>query len=148
LKQAFLRSAETFTSGEQYSRELASSYLKSGLIGMISAPEAQLHIAVRRFMEVANDRCDKDLTAAEAARCVGYHEVYLNRLVKAQLGVSVSEYIINRRIAKAKSLLDMGYSVTEASMMCGFSELSYFSRCFKKCEGITPREYGRVMGLL
>jgi len=79
---------------------------------------------------------------------IGYHEGYLNRLVKAQLGMCVSEYIIGYRIDEAKKLLDLGHSVTEAATACGFSELSYFSHCFKRIVGVTPREYKRSCELL
>ncbi len=148
MKQTFIRAAEAFGGGEPYSRELASTYLKRGIIGMISSPKPQRHTAVERFTEAVERYYDKDITAAGIAELIGYHEVYLNRLVKAQLGTTVSEYIVSFRISQAKKLLDIGHTVTEAATMCGFSELSYFSRCFKKREGITPREYGRFTGLL
>ena len=64
------------------------------------------------------------------------------RWFKEQCGVSPLEYINNERIKMAKQLLThTRQSVTEISMQCGFSDVNYFIRAFKKTEGITPVAY-------
>lgn len=61
---------------------------------------------------------------------------------KEQFGVTPLEYINRERVKLAKQLLaDEKNSVTSVSQQCGFSDVNYFVRLFKKTEGITPGTY-------
>jgi AraC-like DNA-binding protein len=74
-------------------------------------------------------------------------KAYLSRNIffkwfKEQFGVSPLEYINNERIKLAKQLLaDKKNTITSVSFQCGFSDVNYFVRLFKKAEGITPGAY-------
>jgi AraC-like DNA-binding protein len=74
-------------------------------------------------------------------------KVYLSRNVffkwfKEQFGITPLDYINNERIKLAKQLLaDPRNSVGSVSMQCGFSDVNYFIRLFRKTEGITPKAY-------
>ncbi|MBS1567021.1 MAG: AraC family transcriptional regulator [Bacteroidetes bacterium] len=71
-------------------------------------------------------------------------KAYLSRnlffkLFREQFGVSPLEYINNERVKIAKQLLaNTRQSITEISRQCGFTDVNYFIRLFKKTEGITP----------
>ena len=66
------------------------------------------------------------------------------RFFKKYIGVSCLEYIKNLRLEKAASRLAQGgRSVLDVSMSCGFSNLSYFYREFKKKYGMTPKQFIR-----
>lgn len=61
---------------------------------------------------------------------------------REQFGVSPLEYINQERIKLAKQLLADGRNnVTSVSMKCGFSDVNYFVRMFRKLEGLTPGSY-------
>jgi len=61
---------------------------------------------------------------------------------KQQFGITPLEYINNERIKLAKQLLvENKYSISQVSAYCGFSDVNYFVRFFKKIEGITPGAY-------
>jgi len=61
---------------------------------------------------------------------------------KEQFGITPLEYINNERIKLAKQLLaNPGTSITEVSYRCGFSDVNYFTRLFRKKEGVTPGAY-------
>ena len=67
---------------------------------------------------------------------------YLTKLFKEQYGVTISDYILDLRIRHAKELLRFSnQSLEEIASECGFYDLPYFSRKFKKAEGITPSAY-------
>ncbi len=67
------------------------------------------------------------------------NKFYLTRVFKEQFGLSVNNYIIGKRITNAKELLRFSdMSIEEIAGECGFSDANYFSRIFKKIEGITP----------
>ncbi|MDI3322022.1 AraC family transcriptional regulator [Pinibacter soli] len=61
---------------------------------------------------------------------------------RQQFGITPLDYINSERIKLAKQLLSYGsHSITEVSYRCGFSDVNYFVRLFKKVEGITPKVY-------
>ena len=67
---------------------------------------------------------------------------YLNKLVKTKLGVSAFQFIQNRVISEAKTLLRLTrVNINELAFKLGFENTSYFIKCFKKSEGMTPLEY-------
>jgi AraC family transcriptional regulator of arabinose operon len=64
------------------------------------------------------------------------------RAFKHELGMSPVDYIIKERIQFAKQLITNPYnSISEACFKAGFNNLNYFSRAFKKIEGVTPSLY-------
>ena len=64
------------------------------------------------------------------------------RAFRHELGISPVDYVIRERIQFAKQLMTNPYnSISEACFKAGFNNLNYFSRAFKKVEGITPSVY-------
>lgn len=67
---------------------------------------------------------------------------HLSRLFKKEIGLSFTDYVLERRIEEAKRLLDhSNYSLADISGILNFSTKSYFISCFKKLVGKTPTEY-------
>ncbi|MFT3980696.1 MAG: AraC family transcriptional regulator [Ferruginibacter sp.] len=61
---------------------------------------------------------------------------------KQQFGITPLDYINKERIKLAKQLLsDKKNTITSVSLQCGFADVNYFVRLFKKTEGITPGTY-------
>lgn len=61
---------------------------------------------------------------------------------KEQFGITPLDYVNNERIKLAKQLLaENRHSIGQVSAYCGFSDVNYFVRLFKKIEGITPGAY-------
>jgi AraC-like DNA-binding protein len=71
---------------------------------------------------------------------------YLQVIFKEVTGSSPIEYLINVRINKSKELMKEGYqNISEISEQVGFNDAFYFSRCFKKLEGIAPSDYQKMV---
>jgi AraC family transcriptional regulator of arabinose operon len=68
------------------------------------------------------------------------------RAFKHELGISPVDYIIKERVQFAKQLMNNPYnSISDACFKAGFNNLNYFSRTFKKIEGVTPSLYKVAM---
>ncbi len=66
---------------------------------------------------------------------------YLCQIFKQTTGSTLHEYIVYKRITRAKHLLLKGESAANASFKSGFSDYSNFVRAFRKVTGICPRDY-------
>lgn len=98
-------------------------------------------IAVR-LKDYIKDHLSEKLTVEELAEIVHLHPQYVSRLFKQQTNYSLSEYIISERLEKSKKLLlQTEYTITEIAGHCGFSDSNYFTRVFKKHEGVPPSEF-------
>ncbi|MEN0055743.1 MAG: substrate-binding domain-containing protein [Mucilaginibacter sp.] len=87
---------------------------------------------------------NEGLNVDDICKTIGISRVQLYRKVKALLGCSITDYILNRRLKKAKYLLiNEGYSISEITYMVGFSSPNYFSTVFKAKYGCTPSEFKR-----
>ena len=76
------------------------------------------------------------------AEAHGISTGYLSSQLKAELGLSFSEYITSKRIQKAKELLaDESLSVESIAEQTGYNDYFYFIKVFKKNTGISPSKY-------
>lgn len=72
------------------------------------------------------------------------NKYYLTRLFRREYGCSMTAYVLQRRITRAKQLLRFtDRSVESIGAETGFREPYYFSRMFRQLEGISPSEYRR-----
>jgi two-component system response regulator YesN len=83
------------------------------------------------------------ITVADIARHVGYTESYISHLYKKETGMSLVDYMTKVRMDKAKELLHsiQEYRIYEIADACGFADANYFSRQFKRIEGLSPHEF-------
>lgn len=87
---------------------------------------------------------DPRLSVAELAEAVFVSEVYLRKLFRNATGLSPVDFVQKRRVMQASSLLRMSDAGTkEIARRCGFSELSFFYRVFRKWTGTTPGRFRR-----
>jgi YesN/AraC family two-component response regulator len=99
-------------------------------------------IIVERIIEVISERVYSSLTIDELCASLNYSRTYLSNLFKSHRKTSVMNYYNMLKIKEAKKLIrDRGYSVSETARMLSFSNPYYFSKVFKRYEGISPSEY-------
>ena len=79
------------------------------------------------------------LTLESIGNAVGYNKYYVSHVFKSVVGVTVMTYLNMLRVFHAKELLKTKkYTVSEACRSCGFDNLSYFTRTYKKHMGRLP----------
>ncbi len=87
--------------------------------------------------------CESGLTLDRVASQVYISKFYYSRIFQNYVGVGFKEYVMQRRIERAKDFLDKGESVTNTCYLVGYNDLTHFSRVFKKLVGIQPSKYRR-----
>ena len=81
------------------------------------------------------------ITIKELSRKVAINECYLKKGFKEMFGSTIFDFYQSQRMEHARYLLyEKGLSVTEVSMMLGYSSISHFSTAFKKHTGLKPCE--------
>lgn len=81
----------------------------------------------------------------DMARTMNVHKDYMSRLFKAQMGVSPQRFLMNIRHMAAKRMLRETDDTVEAvARRVGYEDIHYFSRLFKRLEGITSQQYRRL----
>ena len=87
----------------------------------------------------------EDITLDEAARMIGFSKFYFTRIFKSYTKTSFHNYLMNRRILSAQSMLSNNMPITDAAYQSGFKTLATFSRAFKNYTNLTPKEYKNKM---
>lgn len=84
----------------------------------------------------------KDISRSDLAEIVYLNPDYISRLFKKEMGISISAYLMKKRMDKAKELLlNTSMPVNVISMHAGYNNYSYFTRMFKEYTGYSPNEY-------
>jgi len=85
---------------------------------------------------------DKDISLKDAADSVNMPEVSFSRFIKKSTGRTFIESLNDIRLGHATRLLiNTTFTIAEISYRCGFNNLSYFNRVFKRRNGCTPSEF-------
>ena len=73
------------------------------------------------------------------------NKFYLTRAFKDKYGTTINNYLLDKRIMKAKELLRYSNnSIDDIAKLCGIKDQNYFSRLFKKVEGTSPIKYRKM----
>lgn len=97
---------------------------------------------IKNIMQYIKDNLQLNLSVMELSRHFHMSEGYLCRFFKAEVGMTAVEYINYCRIATACSMLaETDKSISEISSDCGYNNISYFNRTFRRRMGCSPREY-------
>lgn len=100
-------------------------------------------------IQYIEDHFVENMKLSDLTNHVSLSTSYFSALFKRTTGIGVIEYLNQTRIRKATEIFAShgDYSVSEVAYMVGFDNLSYFSKIFKKYEGMTPAEYKRKRGV-
>lgn len=96
---------------------------------------------VKNVIHYVDQNLAGDLSVSGIAESIHLNSVYLTRLFRQYSGLSLQQYIIEKRLAEAKRMLRNGQSPTEVCYACGFNNYSNFSRTFTNHVKISPRQY-------
>lgn len=148
LLHHFKVAANAWKTNQSFARNAAMRALYDAIYQM-QKKSARAYVPHERFLLLApaldalkSDFTQNDLTVARLAQLCGISEVYFRRLFLNLHGISPKEYMIQRRMEYAKTLLESAsFSVSEIAVMCGYAEPCHFSREFLHRFGLSPSQY-------
>ena len=83
----------------------------------------------------------ENLSISDIADMLSLNRKYLAKIFKDKIGISMQEYLINKRLHEAKKLLKLGHSVEQAAGMVGYSDQFGFTKAFNQRYGSSPSSY-------
>lgn len=99
----------------------------------------ELYRRLLQALSFIHDQLDQKLLIRDIATAACLSEYHLMRTFKQCFGLSVQQYMQRERMRRARHLLQEGqHTVSEVAMACGFADLQYFSKTFKKVHGLPP----------
>jgi AraC family transcriptional regulator len=101
---------------------------------------------VRRLLDYIESHLGGDLTLKQMADELELSPFYLARVFRAEIGSSPHQYVLDRRIARAKSMLrDTQLPIADIALAAGFSSQSHLSNRFRRIVGVSPAAYRRQL---
>lgn len=100
------------------------------------------HDVVRRVKQLISENLGKNISVASLAAEVYVSANYLSRIFKQAEGEGCNEYIVRKRMEKARLLLQTTtLKAGEIAPMVGYQDINYFSLSFKRNVGVSPTKY-------
>lgn len=100
---------------------------------------------IKKAVQYMNSNCREVLTLESVASQVNLSATYFSRLFSSEMKMTFTEYLSLIRVEQSKTYLsDPKYSISDIALRMGFSDQSYFSKVFKKVEGITPGRFRKI----
>ena len=113
----------------------------------MSKKEQKLYKKIKPSIEyLANNYSAEKINNDQLAEISHISNSYFRKIFFELYGVSPMKYVEIRKIEKAKELLDVeDMNVTEIARSCGFNDVYFFSRTFKKITGFSPNKYRKTI---
>ncbi len=101
-------------------------------------------VLLQKALKVVEENMDvSDFSVEDFVKAVGMSRTNLHRKLKALTGLSTTEFIRSIRLKRAAQLIkDNVGNISEIAYQVGFTNLSYFTRCFKEEFKCAPSEFG------
>ncbi len=109
----------------------------------VALPRAAAPSIARARQRIDDDPADDPGLAALADES-GLSRFQLLRAFARELGLTPHAYLVQRRLALARGLIDGGASLADAAAHAGFADQSHLTRVFRRCLGYTPAAYAKA----
>lgn len=140
--------------GQEYVRDMKINVLLSELLMRLMEdswnPDRVLNFSAKR-MELQNikkyldDHYMEKITLDQLSADFFINKQYLSKIFRETYGMTVVNYLNQKRITQAKHFLRFtNLSMEEIAAKIGMTDANYFSRCFLKIEGVRPSEFRKL----
>lgn len=147
-----LRKVETYDGNNDYGNDIyarialveillyVNKLFRSSTLSQPKRVEKNLE-RVLPIIKYIQQNLGNDLSLDRLSKQFYLNKYHLGQLFKEAIGFTVTEYIIHRRILKARELLRSNMTVQQVGGLVGYNNNSHFIRTFKKLVGISPKQY-------
>ena len=101
---------------------------------------------ILEILQYLNSHYTEDLSLSNIADRFYHSKYHVCHLFREQVGISVNDYLVLRRIHLVNDLIRNGTPATDACFSVGFKNYSNFFRLYKKHTGMTPQEFKSSIG--
>jgi len=98
-------------------------------------------VLARSLRELLDEHVVDGLVLTDAATLLHAHPVHLVRAFSGAYGIAPHQYLMSRRVGRARRLLLAGRNPAEVAAETGFYDQAHLTRHFKKLVGVTPGRY-------
>ncbi len=154
LEGLFQKMAEEYVLHDEYSWAMISQEI-SELILFILRQKKVGHKEIKtdvseHVMEEAAQfivmHYQEEITLEDISKKYHMSTSYFSRKFKSETGFGFKEYVNALRLKEARVLLtESDMSITEIALKCGYENSNYFGDVFKKIEGVSPRDYRKIL---
>lgn len=113
------------------------SHLETKLISTLPSKENEF---TKKVINYLKENYANNITSKTISEALNYNQSYFCRMFKKSFSFKFCEYLNYYRIRKSKDILKT-HNVSDTALLCGFSNMSYFSVTFKQYTGMTPIQY-------
>lgn len=133
--------SQNFTAAAYPVEQLLLKSLRRLIKGYANTEKAAPTSATRLFQSFLENGHPDPFSLDATARQFGLDKFKFLRLFKQQTGLTPNNFIILRRIEKAKHLLQTGDNLLDIALDAGFCDATHLCHHFKKITGVTPMTY-------
>jgi signal transduction histidine kinase/DNA-binding response OmpR family regulator len=106
----------------------------------------KVNVRDKKLLESINEKIlehlsEENYSIEHLTKDLSVSRTLLHTKLKSLVGLSATEYINRVKLKEGLRLLEEGNNISEVSYITGFASPSYFSRCFKKVYGRSPRDF-------
>jgi AraC-like DNA-binding protein len=123
---------------------LTCTEILANLAVILEQRSSLLSVTVQRMKQYLDELDKNEFRSTNMSHHFAMSFKQINRLFKKEIGTTVYDYLINKKLRTAKMLLkDTEMSVSEISYHIGYNDSHHFSNVFRKKTGLSPTEYRR-----
>lgn len=126
-------------------KQLAEGDVSAGPVHCKHVPggDDREHYIIEQIKSFLDQEYDKNFELERLAGTIGMSPSYISRLFRNKTGLTITEYLIDVRIGKAKQFLvdHPDLKNYQISQLVGYSDPVYFNKLFKRIVKMTPKDY-------
>ena len=129
-----------FTMGKLF--EIISLLRASGTGNFTEKSSSASHARYVTLTKELLEESEYRISIEDIAKAIGFSRKYLSMIFCQTTGITLRDYVTQKKIERAKALLTGGEaSLKTIAFQLNYNDYSSFSRAFKKESGLTPHEY-------
>lgn len=118
--------------------DMVHSFIKT----LIQEKKPSYNLIINKTISFIHDEIMNSLSLKQIAAHVKVHPIYLSKLFKQQVGLTITEFIARERIEESKYLLlHSSMKISDISIFFDFCNQSYYTRLFRKYTKMTPLQF-------